>query len=123
MDSKDIKVPNATSDSVVPINVVPVNHAGRFAKNVISCADRFPSRLSSSSCNLLAALKLVSSTEKKIANINEIMMPKRRSAFMLFLLSEVENKIQDEGKHYSPVSFSKANYHGLVNSDDQKANC
>ena len=44
-----VNVPNATRDSVVPMNVVPVNHEGRLAKNVINCAGRFPRRPSSSS--------------------------------------------------------------------------
>ena len=35
-DNNDINVPNATKDNVVPINVVPVNHAGRLAKKVIN---------------------------------------------------------------------------------------
>ena len=85
--NNDISVPNATRDNVVPINVVPVNHAGRFAKKVISWAGKFPSLLSSSSCSLLAALKLVSSTEKKIENDNETMMPKRSRAVIVVFSS------------------------------------
>jgi hypothetical protein len=115
-------VPNATRDNVVPINVVPVNHAGRFAKNVISCADKFPNLLSNSSCSLLAALKLVSSTEKKIEKISETMIPKSSRTVMLFLLPEVEHKVENERQHYSPVGFPKPDYHGLVDSDDQKSN-
>ena len=56
-------------------------------------------------------------------NINDATMPKIRRALMLSLLSEVEHKIKDKGKHYSPVSFTEAKYHGLVNSYDQKGNC
>ena len=95
-DNNDINVPNATRDNVVPMNVVPVNHAGRLAKKVINCAGKFPSLLSSSSCSLLAALKLVSSTEKKIENNNETIMPKMIRAVMLFVLPEVEHKIENE---------------------------
>ena len=42
---------------------------------------------------------------------------------MLFLLPEVEHKVENERQHYSPVGFSKPEYHGLVDSDDQKCNC
>ncbi|HEX6890902.1 MAG TPA: hypothetical protein VF141_09415 [Chryseolinea sp.] len=42
---------------------------------------------------------------------------------MLFLLSEVEYKVKAERKHYSPISFTKAKHHCLVDTDDQKSNC
>jgi len=72
---------------------------------------------------LFAALKLVSSTEKKMENSNKTTIPKIRRVFMLSLLTVDEQKVKAERKHYSPVSFTKAKHHSLVDPDDQKSNC
>lgn len=41
---------------------------------------------------------------------------------MLFLLPQDIDKIQDDRKHNSPVGFSEAKCHGLMDTDDQESN-
>jgi hypothetical protein len=109
-------------DTVEPAIVVPINQEGRLAKKDSIRGESLPSLPSSSSCNLFVALYVVSMAEKKKQKIRETSIPESKRVSILFLLPQDIDKIQDDRKHNSPVGFSEAKRHGLMDTNDKESN-